>query len=68
MISTILNLDKESASAILIDTLVNTVVVNITVVSCPVGFQRVKNRCECDYRLEEIFDGIKCDIISNSIL
>ena len=46
----------------------NTVVVNITVVSCPVGFQRVKNRCECDNRLKETFDGIICDIKSNSII
>ena len=46
----------------------NTVVVNITIVSCPVGFQKVKNRCECDNRLKETFDGIICDIKSNSII
>ena len=46
----------------------NTVVVNITILSCPVGFQKVKNQCECDNRLKETFEGIICDIKSNSIV
>ena len=46
----------------------NTVVVNINIMPCPVGFQNVKNQCECDNRLKETFDGIICDIKSNSII
>ena len=36
--------------------------------SCPVGFQNVKNRCVCDNLLNKTFDGITCDIKSNSIV
>ena len=44
----------------------NTVDVNISIMPCPVGFQNVKNRCVCDNRLNKTFDGITCDIKSNS--
>ena len=44
----------------------NNLQVNITIKdSCPLGFEKETDRCQCDHRLKEMLSTIECDINSN---
>ncbi len=40
----------------------NVLKVYLTIKKCPIGFQKVFAHCQCDRRLEQFFETIKCDI------
>ena len=44
----------------------NNLEVNITIKdSCPLGFEKGTDHCQCDHRLKEMLSTIECDINSN---
>ena len=46
----------------------NNLQVNIAINdSCPLGFEKGTDRCQCDHRLKEMLSTIECDINSNMI-
>ena len=45
----------------------DTLKIHVKIGSCPLGFQKIEDRCECDARLNRSFDTIKCDIDTNLI-
>ena len=46
----------------------NNLQVNVTIKdSCPIGFEMITNRCQCDHRLKEMLSTIECDISSNTM-
>ncbi len=49
------------------DSIWNTLLVNITIELCPLGFQLVERKCRCDQRLNDSFKGIVCDIDTGAI-
>ena len=45
----------------------DTLKIYVSVEHCPLGFQKMEDRCYCDSRLSNIFADIQCNIDTNSI-
>ena len=50
-----------------VETRWNTLKMYVSEKHCPLGFQKLEDRCNCDSRLSKIFDDIECNIDTNLI-